>query len=135
MTTLKKNLARLLAAALTLMMLLAYAPVRAEAAASSGKFGSGLTWSYVSGKLTISGTGTMPDFKWDEKNAQYDVPWKNWNAKIKTIVVKDGVKNIGAHAFPDCENATKIVIGNSATKIGDGALACAPKGIPDSNIK
>ena len=52
-----------------------------------------LTGTTLNKTLTITGTGTMPDYP--SKGA----PWYNDRADIKTIVINEGVTHIGAYAF------------------------------------
>ena len=46
-------------------------------------------------------------------------PWYNDRKKIKRVVIKDGVTNIGNHAFYYCTALTSVKIPNSVTSIGD----------------
>ena len=63
------------------------------------------------GTLTISGT---------DMSTYY--PWYSQRAKVKKIVIKSGVTNIGDYAFQDCSNLTSIIIPNTVTSIGDHAF-------------
>ena len=78
----------------------------------------GLTWTLdYDGKLTISGTGAMKDYDYD--NNQSPV-CKNWN--VKKVVIEDGVTSIGKYAFTSCGSLTSITIPSSVTSIGDDAF-------------
>ena len=78
--------------------------------------GSNLTWTLDSeGTLTISGTGAMKDYTYDDA-----APWKN--AEVKTVVMDNGVTSIGNFAFFFCGSLTDIVIPDSVTSIGDTAF-------------
>ena len=73
------------------------------------------------GTLTISGTGDMhmPEY--------YSIaPWYKNREKIKYVIIKDGVTNIGACAFYDCFNLSSIRIPNSVTSIDQGAFYRCP---------
>ena len=85
----------------------------------TGKCGNDLTWTFSpdTGRLTISGIGTMPDYN------THKMPWLNYCKSIKSIVVEDGVKNIGFGAFGLCVNLTSVSIADSVTNIGGGAFA------------
>lgn len=68
---------RLLSAILSLCLLLTMAPTVAFAAETiTGSCGEDLTWSLdnTTGTLTISGTGSMPNY--DPSNQRYQ-PWKD----------------------------------------------------------
>ena len=87
-----------------------------------GDFGSGLHWSLDSdGKLTISktvaGNVTMPDYLPYEKPA-----WANYYSSIKSIVIEDGITNIGNYAFYFCAQATSVSLPDSITSIGENAF-------------
>lgn len=48
-------------------------------------------------------------------------PWYG-DKNIKKVIIKDGVKNIGGHAFERCSRLESIEIPNSVTEIGWGAF-------------
>ena len=78
----------------------------------SGTCGSNLTYTLDSnGVLTISGTGDMQNssFGWD-------------TSLIKSVVINDGVTNIGQGAFEGCSGLTSITIPNGVTSIGWNAF-------------
>ena len=68
------------------------------------------------GTLTISGT-IMPDYE-DYR----ETPWYSRNYKIKKVVIKDGMTNIGKNAFSECPILTSIEIPNSVKSIGESAF-------------
>lgn len=92
----KKQLARLLSAALLLLALC----IGASAAGTSGKCGPSAYWSFDSGTgtLTISGSGAMSDyvFEWGESDPR---PWSAYLSEIKTVVIGDSITEIGKEAF------------------------------------
>ena len=75
------------------------------------------------GKLTISGTGYMPDFNrhYDavEHRSFTDAPW---GINIKSVIIKEGINGIGAYAFYGCQNLTGAMIAPSMTYIGRSAF-------------
>jgi len=72
--------------------------------------------------LTISGTGNMVDF-WC--SAEGEAPWwfdVSYRDAIKTVIIENGVQNIGMRAFKDCSNMETITISSSITKINAQAF-------------
>ena len=77
-----------------------------------------ITWNLSDdGTLTILGTD-MPDFKTLD-----DSPWFSQRNKIRKVIIKNGVTNIGSSAFQYCSDITSIIIPNSVTKIGDRSFS------------
>ena len=135
----KKQLARLLSAAL---LLLAFC-IAASAADTSGTCGPAACWSFDSGTgtLTISGSGAMEDYE-----ARTGAPWRNLSDSIRTVVIGDRITqigqnafswtaysmiqfgetvwSIGAEAFRGCENLSgDLTLPDSVQTIGDSAFA------------
>ncbi|MDR1348496.1 MAG: leucine-rich repeat protein, partial [Prevotellaceae bacterium] len=77
--------------------------------------GSTLTWELSGGMLTIGGTGAMPNFA-------YNNTWYSSRASITTVVIKEGVTNVGNFAFSSCSNLTAVTLGKDITHIGDHAF-------------
>ncbi len=94
--------------------------VKADAAdtVDSGSCGENVTWSLGSdGVLTISGTGDMANYNsWGDNPA----PWQD--ADVKSVVISDGVTEIGKYAFFGCTGLTSVTIGNSVTSIRSEAF-------------
>lgn len=88
----------------------------ALAAENSGTCGENLTWTLdSSGTLTISGTGEMYNYEYDES------PWGN-NYIIKKVVIKSGVTSVGNYAFDGDVNLTNITFPNTLKNIGFSAF-------------
>ena len=85
----------------------------------SGSCGRNLTWTLdeSTGTLTIEGIGAMYDYDYDS------YPWYKDRNNISTIVIGDGVTNIGSYAFYSCSGLTSIFIPNSVTSIGNSAFS------------
>ena len=100
----------------------------APSPAPANSCGDGLTWELNGGVLTISydgvGTGEMYDFGYEsDQNPVNVAPWKEYKSEITTVIVGDGVKSIGNHAFNDLiENFTAVTIANSVERIGLNAF-------------
>ncbi|MCR4767849.1 MAG: leucine-rich repeat domain-containing protein [Saccharofermentans sp.] len=103
---------------------------------AGGEFSNALTWTLDSeGTLNISGTGSMGSMSYG------GAPWHDYTEQIKTIVIGNGVTDIGEYAFMYCTEATDVTIGNSVQFIDYGAFSYCYKlasvNIPSSvkNIK
>ena len=87
-------------------------------AAKTGTCGDDLTWTLDDeGILTISGTGTMYDY-----SVGSPAPWYPLLEDILSIVLEDGITNIGDAAFRECTNLSSITIPNSVISIGQQAF-------------
>lgn len=88
---------------------------------ASGTCGDSLTWTLAdTGTLTISGTGEMYDFYYD--NGVWTNPWMSYAGDIKKVLIKQGVTGIGEWAFGYCRNLFSITLPESLTSIGDWAF-------------
>lgn len=88
---------------------------------ASGTCGDSLTWTLAdTGTLTISGTGEMYDFYYD--NGVWTNPWMSYAGDIKKVLIKQGVTGIGEWAFGYCRNLFSITLPESVTSIGDRAF-------------
>ena len=84
-----------------------------------GDCGINVTWELTGdGTLIISGTGRISNYSYDN-----NAPWYSCRAYIKRVVIQQGVRAIGDHAFYYCENLTSVTIPDSVTSIGDYAFA------------
>ena len=75
------------------------------------------SWKLEDGVLTISGEGAMENYAKAVKQ-----PWYEKRTQITSVVVKDGITEIGDFAFYGLTNLKEISIADSVTKIGDYAL-------------
>lgn len=66
--------------------------------------------------LTISGTGSMPDY------TKSSAPWADDRDNIRSVVIEDGVASIGSYAFSGCSNLKSITIPDSVTNVGEYAF-------------
>lgn len=86
---------------------------------ASGTCGANLTWELTNdGILTISGTGAMTNWKWDDTEA----PWYSYRESILSVIVEDGVTTIGNVAFQGCRNMKTITLPDSVTSLGARAF-------------
>ena len=81
----------------------------------NGTCGENLTWAIDgSGTLTISGTGDMTNYSFDDI-----APWEAND--VKSVIIENGVTTIGDFAFYKC-NLSNITIAESVTSIGNSAF-------------
>ena len=106
-----------------------------EDSAADGSCGPNLEWTLEDDTLTISlidpnGSGKMNDYTYSSP-----APWKEKSAEIKTLVLGDGITNIGNHAFRDCTGFTgSLTIPDSVTSIGNYAFYNCSKFTGDLTI-
>ena len=82
----------------------------------SGECGPELTWEFeeATGKLTISGTGTMLDYPyWEDEGL---------NSRITSVSLPEGLTDIGPFVFADCENLESITLPSGLTSIDTRAF-------------
>ena len=86
--------------------------------AISEQCGDKLSWTLDSaGKLTITGTGKMYDYDWENLP-----PWVDGIQPIKSVVIGNSVTRIGDCAFESHEKLTSVTIGTGVTAIGSYAF-------------
>ena len=113
-TAKKLNIRKAAAVLLTIALFLAMlAP-----ASFAAEVGSGLTWSFSGGTLTISGSGAMNNF-----TEILPAPWHDIADQIRVVEIKGGVTSVGSFAFYGCENITSVNIASTVKKIGSYAFA------------
>ena len=93
---------------------------------TNGSCGPDLTWTYDPGTktLTISGTGTMPDY-YSDSYAGSPAPWIKSSSigdNLEKVEILNGVANIGENAFYYCGKLKSITIANSVTSIASNAF-------------
>ncbi len=65
------------------------------------------------GVLTITGTGKMKNW-----TTYKNVPWYKYTSYIKTVVIEEGVTNVGSYAFYLCQYMESIILAEGITNIG-----------------
>lgn len=120
-----KKQKKLISLVLAVLMVVTMLPLSAisASAATSGKCGANINWSLNNGILTLTGSGSMYDYKYygDSNHA----PWQSQsspNYDIKQIVVGNGITRIGNHAFSNCSLLTSVSLPNTVTEIGQSAF-------------
>lgn len=83
---------------------------------TSGKYFN-VSWNYdeATNTLTITGKGEIKDWIGDE--CGYYFPWLDFDTKIDSIVIGEGITHIGAFAF-ECFPVTAVTLPDSLVSIG-----------------
>lgn len=114
------------------------------ASGDCGENGDNVTWKlYEDGLLVIEGSGKMKDYPIDRgaiggwgssSNEMYTTPWKDYNEKIKKVVVTEGITYLGESAFSDTRLESLMLPDSLETisvymGIGDLTSLRIPKGV------
>lgn len=87
-----------------------------------GAAGNNLHWAFDGEHtLTISGTGAMEDFSWDEWYGDL-APWVTYQSSIRTVVIENGVTTIGQYAFYGYSAIETLTIPSSLTTVDVSAM-------------
>lgn len=82
----------------------------------------GISWVITAdGTLTFSGEGAIPDYHgfWDGDQPE----WFSLQETVNTIVIEEGITDVGAHALRNFDNVTEIRMPDSLKRIGSFAFA------------
>lgn len=80
--------------------------------------GKNVEWSLNSdGTLVLTGTGAMADY-----TSYIGMPWYNYRESVKSVVIEEGVTNIGSYSFINHHYIAEISIASTVTKIGEHAF-------------
>lgn len=72
----------------------------------TGSCGDSVNWIlYLSGELIISGTGEMKNY-----TSSSSVPWYNYNQRITSAVISNGVETLSDYSFYNCVNLEELTI-------------------------
>ena len=94
-------------------------------AATSGSCGTNATWSYdtSSKTLTISGTGVTKNYRNTSLGSNEQAPWKEYKSAMTTLVVNEGITELGEYSFYNCTALVNVSLPSTLTKIcGSGIL-------------
>ena len=84
----------------------------------TGTTGS-LKWELKNGVLTVSGIGAMPNYK---TGNTLDRPWSWARDEITSVVIGEGITNIGGHAFDGFYNLTSVTLPKTLKTIDGSAF-------------
>ena len=125
----KKILAAVLAALMAISMMpfsaiTAFAAKAADITGECGAEGDNATYLLEDttsdgkyDKLTISGSGAIADY------VQGTRPWASYNNEISTVVVNEGITEIGGWNFCSCSYLTSVTLPDTLRSIGKNAFS------------
>lgn len=82
----------------------------------------GISWVITAdGTLTFSGEGAIPDYHgfWEGDQPE----WFSLQETVNTVVIEEGITDVGAHALRNFDNVTEIRMPDSLKRIGSFAFA------------
>ena len=118
--TMKRSGIRILLIACLLLGIVLSSALTASAGEYSGTWGGNVTWTLEpgTGVLTVSGKGAIKDFSAEGS----DEAWYAHRNEIKSIVIQDGITEIGAYAFSCIDGLDHVTLPKGLTYIGRGAF-------------
>ncbi len=74
-----------------------------------------ITWTLdTEGTITVSGNGKIPDYSYGNNHA---APWDDRKEDIKTLLIEEGITEIGVNAFRDCRNLRSVKLPSTVFRI------------------
>ncbi len=138
-----KKTKKLMAVFLALLMIISAVPtagldlvLKASALDNTGTISDTISYTFRSGvgRLTISGSGAMPDYTAPDGWLGKKSPFLK-NTEIRIVVIEDGITSIGNYTFVGCSNLASISIADSVTNIGkytfDGCTSLESVTLPE----
>ncbi|MBR1752455.1 MAG: leucine-rich repeat protein [Ruminococcus sp.] len=91
---------------------------------NTGKCGDNITWAYDGkGTLTLSGTGNMYDhLSYGDGDFAYFYEGIEDENQINSVIIEDGITNIGKYAFSGFHDLTNVFIADSVRSIDNCAF-------------
>lgn len=71
------------------------------------------------GLLTLTGEGYMNAYLAGNHNT---APWRPYAEQIKTVVLSEGIINVGERAFENCPNLESVILSDTVSNVGDHAF-------------
>lgn len=87
----------------------------------TGACGEHLTWTLEDGTLTIQGHAKMDDFRSQDVFTNEDLPfppWHDYREQITSVVIGDGISNVGECAFFGYDTIQSVQFGSTVAEIG-----------------
>ncbi len=95
----------------------------------SGTCGDNVTYTFSSyfGALTLSGTGATESYRQVTVSGGATYPWDSWRDKIKTVVVEEGITELGSNIFYNLGNLTSISLPNTLKTVNYNSISTCPQ--------
>lgn len=85
-----------------------------------GQVTEDITWTIKNGKLTISGSGKMPEY--DPSKDTGKTPWDAYIDQITSIEIGEGITRIGTRTFQSHTSLTTVTMANTVKQLGSYAF-------------
>lgn len=110
--------------ALSMCIYVFNATAEIEVKDDSGKCGGGVSYTFDAdtGTLTLSGVGAIRNYTTDLFPMSYPSPWYAYRSSIRTVVIENGITDIGSYAFLECDQLENIIIPDSIVWISSSAF-------------
>ncbi len=88
-------------------------------APTSGTCGNNARWSFVNGRLTISGSGPIQNYHYLSETVS-DIPWEPIKNQITSLIIQDGITLTTRGLFRNCPNLKHVSLSDSLKSIDPG---------------
>ena len=88
----------------------------------SGKYSTGITWSYAEGTLTVSGTGPIPSMRSEMNGGCLEPPWAHRRSEIVTLRIDSGITEVEYGVFMYLGQLRTIIAEGTIERIGENAF-------------
>lgn len=122
-----KKVSKVISIVMAMAIMLSMSGLIVSVSAVGEKCGKNLTYSFdkSTGTLTVSGQGGMDNFSHpeDPNSEEPFAPWEEQKNDIKSVVIDDGVTDVGAFAFDKCENLKSVKLGKDVISLERNAFS------------
>ena len=90
---------------------------------ASGMVTGSIYWYlYADGKLSVTGTGAIPDYSYDDYEGEGNTPWWNYKDRIVSVEIGSGITSIGEFSFGYCYSLERVKLSDTVRKISQDAF-------------
>ena len=82
-----------------------------------GTCGDSARWKYdaLTKTITISGSGSLGEYHYDIFTSSSNAPWGDLYDKVESVIVEEGIDDLGSNAFIFCESIKNVSLPSSCT--------------------